>query len=133
MFPISGKVIFFNIVPVLLVKTLHFHTIPRLTLYNIRCDVSPSLLLFSFCFSLTASTYSFSLKRVIVAPDHTQWHTHTHTHTHTVRLLWMRDRSVAETVMLVKFSIHQTQVTRKWRVNSWVVSTWNFPYRLPLH
>jgi hypothetical protein len=31
------------------------------------------------------------------------------THTHTVRVLWVTDRPGAETVMLVKLSIYQTQ------------------------
>jgi hypothetical protein len=40
---------------------------------------------------LTFSTYSLQVKRVIVAPDHTQWPVHS------VRILWTRDRPKAET------------------------------------
>jgi hypothetical protein len=42
-----------------------------------------------------ASTYSLSVQIIVVASDHTQWHTHTHTHS--VGLLWTRDQAVAET------------------------------------
>ena len=39
---------------------------------------------FPFFIGLTSSTYSLQVYRVIVAPEHTEWHTHTHTQpTHT--------------------------------------------------
>ena len=48
------------------------------------------------CCSLRFSSYLIIIdERVIVAPDHTQWHTHTHTH---VGVPWMRDRPVVSTL-----------------------------------
>ena len=49
----------------------------------------------SFFLSLTSSTYSLRLYRLIVAPDHSM--THTHTHTFSVGLFTTEDRSVADT------------------------------------
>ena len=52
----------------------------------------------SFFRNLTSSTYWLKMRRVTVAPDHTQWH-----RPHSVGLLWASDRPVAETNLIVAF------------------------------